>query len=110
MNLSCRQQGADVSYLKLHALLQQNFRYYVKHVQGISAKFNQHSAMDPWCGVGQGAGDACLRWIVQADSIIKAYASHAEPWNLYSPNYAHHYCQLLDAFVNDTDIFAAQQP
>jgi len=84
--------------------------YYVKHAQGISAKFNQHSTMDPWYGVGQGAGDACLWWIVQAFSIIKAYASHAEPWILYSPNYAHCYCQLLDAFVNDTDIFAAQQP
>jgi len=47
---------------------------------------------------------------VQADSIIKAYASRAEPWILSSPNYAQSYCQLLDAFVDDTDIFAAQQP
>jgi len=110
MNLSCRQQGADLKYLKLHALLQQTFQYYVKHAQGISSKFNQHSRDDPWYGAGQGAGDACLRWIVQANSIIKAYESRAEPWILYSPNYDQHYRQLLDAFVDDTDIFAAQQP
>jgi len=89
MNLLCRQQGADINYLKPHALLQQSFQYYVKHVQGISANFNQHCNTDPWHRAGQGAGDACLRWIVQADSIIKAYESHAEPWTLYSPNYKH---------------------
>jgi len=96
--------------LKLHALLQQTFRYYVKHAQGISEEYNQYSNTDPWYGAGQGAGDACLRWIVQADSIIKAYASRAEPWHIYSPDYANHYCQLLDAFIDDTDIFAAKQP
>jgi len=108
-HLSCGQQGADVQYLKLHVLLQQTFHYYVKHAQGISTEFNQHSNIDPWYGAGQGAGDACLWWIVQADSI-KAYESWAEPWILYSPNHDQHYWQLLDAFVDDTDIFAAQQP
>jgi len=109
MNLSCRQQGANIQYLKLHALMQQTFWYYVKHAQGISTAYNQHSQTDPWYGAGQGAGDACLRWIVQADSIIQAYALRAEPWILYSPNYKTHYCQLLDAFVDDTDIFAAKR-
>jgi len=99
-----------MQYLKLHALLQQTFHYYVRHAQGISTEFNQHSCTDPWYGAGQGAGDACLRWIVQANSIIKTYESRAEPWILYSPNHDQHYCQLLDAFVDDTDIFAAQQP
>jgi len=60
MNLSCHQQGADVQYLKLHALLQQTFRYYVKHAQGILTEFNQHSNIDPWYSAGQGAGNACL--------------------------------------------------
>jgi len=64
MNLSCWQQGADIQYLKLQALMQQeSFRYYVKHAQGISTEYNQHSDTDPWYGAGQGTGDSCLCWI-----------------------------------------------
>jgi len=59
-NLSCRQQGADIQYLKLHGATQQQFRYHVKHAQGISNQFNQHSSTDPWYGAGQGAGDPWL--------------------------------------------------
>jgi len=58
-NLSCQQQGADLNYLKLHATMQQLFRYHVKHAHGISTQYNQHSECDPWYGAGQGAGDAC---------------------------------------------------
>jgi len=36
MNLYCQWQGADIIYLKLHAALQQQFCYYVKHAQGVS--------------------------------------------------------------------------
>jgi len=47
---------------------------------------------------------------MQANSMINAYASQATPWILQSPNYEQTYHQLLDAFVDDTDIFATQQP
>jgi len=72
-NPSCHQQGADLNYLKLHAAMQQLFCYHVKHAHGVSTQYNQHSKTDPWYGVGQGAGDACACWIVQANSIILAY-------------------------------------
>ena len=75
MNLSCQQQGANRQYLKLCALMQQTFHYCIKHAQVLSTGFNQHSDANPWYGAGQGASDACLRWVVQADIIIKAYAS-----------------------------------
>ncbi len=71
-NLSCCQQGTNVSYLCLHAATQQQFCYNVKHAQGVSKQYNQHSECNPWYGAGQGAGDACARWIVQANSMISA--------------------------------------
>jgi len=110
MNLSFCQQGTDIRYLKLHAELQKNFCYYVKHAYRVSTAYNQHSPTNPWHGAGQGAGDACLCWIVQTNSMINAYASKATLWILNSPNYTQTYHQLLDAFIDDTDIFAAQQP
>jgi len=78
-NLSCHQQGADLNYLKLHVAMQQLFRYHVKHAHGVSTRYNQHSATDPWYGVGQGAGDVCAHWIVQANSMISAYNTQANP-------------------------------
>jgi len=68
-NLSCRQHGTNMNYLKLHAAMQQQFHYHVKHAHGMSKEFNQHSHMDPWYGAGQGAGNACPWWIVQANSL-----------------------------------------
>jgi len=79
-NLSCHQQGADLAYFKLHVATQQQFRYHIKHAQGISARYNQHSEQDLWYGAGQGAGDACARWIMQANSMINAYNTRANSW------------------------------
>jgi len=107
-NLSCRQHGADPNYLKLHAAMQQQFKYFVKHAAGISQEYNQHNQQDPWYGAGQGAGDACLRWVVQANSIILAYASKAHSWCLTTPNRDTHYQQVIDAFIDDTDLFSVQ--
>jgi len=80
MNMSCCQQGADLSYLKLHAAMQLHMQYYIKHAIGILTQYKQHSDRDPWFGASQGAGDACLQWVVQANSMILAYESIATPW------------------------------
>jgi len=80
------------------------FWYYVKHAQGVSAQYNQHMEQDPWYGAGQVAGNACPHWIVQANSMIMAYHTHANPWILYDPT---HITSLqlgfLDAFVDDME-------
>jgi len=62
-NISCRQQGVDLCYLKLHAAMQQQFQYHVKHVHGVSAWYNQHMLQDPWYSASQGAGNACAWWL-----------------------------------------------
>jgi len=105
-NLSCRQHGADPEYLRLHAATQQQFHYHVKHANGVSTEYNQHSDNDPWYGAGQGAGDACPRWIVQANSLMIAYNTKAHPWYLKSPNESERIQQGLDMFVDDTDLVA----
>jgi len=109
MNLLCHQQGTDPKYLQLHGVMQQHMHYYVKHAIGISEKYNQHTATKPWYGAGQGAGDACLWWIAQANSMILAYESIATPWILTSPNRNQKFTQLLDAFIDDTSIISAKQ-
>jgi len=109
-NLSCRQQGADLNYIKLHAAMQQLFRYHVKHAHGVSVRYNQHSATDPWYGAGQGTGDACARWVVQANSMILAYNTRANPWCTTHPDYSSPLTLGLDAFIDDTDLMAANSP
>jgi len=109
-NLSCRQQGADLNYLKLHAAMQQLFRYHVKHAHGVSTRYNQHSETNPWYGAGQGAGDACARWIVQANSMISAYNTRANPWRIVNPDHSSPLTLGLDAFIDDTDLMAATTP
>jgi len=103
-NLSCRQHGADPVYLKLHAATQQQFRYHVKHAHGVSEGYNQHSTVNPWYGAGQGAGDACPRWIVQANSLTMAYNQHAQLWQLTNPAATDSIGQGLDMFVDNTDL------
>jgi len=85
-NLSCRQHGADPNYLKLHAQTILMLRYHVKHAFGISKEYNTHSNEHPWYGTGQGTGDAAHCWVVLANSLILAYLSQADPWNLSSPD------------------------
>jgi len=109
-NLLCQQQGADLNYLKLHAAMQQLFRYHIKHAHGISTQYNQHSEQDPWYGAGQGAGNACARWIVQANSMILAYNTRANPWSITNPDHSSPVALGLDAFIDDTDLMAAALP
>jgi len=109
-NLSCHQHGANQQYLKLHAATQQQFRYHVKHALGISSGFNQHSPSNPWYGAGQGAGDACPRWIVQANSLTLAYLTQAHMWNLTTPDATESVQQGFDMFVNDTDLLSVAAP
>jgi len=101
-NLSCHQHGADVNYLKLHAQMILLFRYHVKHAFGISTKYNTHTDKHPWYGAGQGAGDAAHQWVVLVNSLILAYLSQADPWNLTSPDRKITLTQGFDAFMDDT--------
>jgi len=109
-NLSCHQQGADVNYLKLHTTTQQQFWYHVKHAQGVSTLYNQHTTQDTWYGVGQGAGDImCSHWVVQANSMILAYNTRANPWHVANQDHSAPLQLGLDAFINDTELMAAAQ-
>jgi len=106
-NLSCRQHGADLQYLKFHAKAHRLFRYHVKHAHGVSTHYNTFTTDSPWYGAGQGLGDAAPRWVVQADSLISAYQSVATPWTIAPPDRSTQIQQGFDAFVDDTDIIAA---
>jgi len=101
-NLSCWQHGADTNYLKLHAQTIVLLHYYVKHAFGISQEYNTHSEESPWYGAGQGAGDAAPCWVVLANSLILAYLSQADPWNVQSPDRKLTLTQGFDAFMGNT--------
>jgi len=109
-NLSCRQHRANQQYLKLHTATQQQFQYHVKHALGISSRFNQHLPSNPWYGAGQGAGDACPRWIVQANSLTLAYLIQACMWNLTTPDTTESVQQGFDMFVDDMDLLSIAAP
>ncbi len=59
--------------------------------------FNQH----PWHGVGQGAVDAALRYIVLSDTLIDAYHTKVHPWSLCNPTLTLMIVKSLKAFIND---------
>jgi len=102
-NLSCHQRGANINSLKLHTqtiLLLHS--YHVKHAFGISTEYNTHSDEHPWYGTGQGAGNMAHQWVVLANSLILAYLSQADPWNLTSPDQKISLTQGFDAFMDDT--------
>jgi len=84
-NLSCHQLGADLQYLKLHAQMQQQQRYYIKHAFRPSIKYYTFSEEHPWYGAGQGAGDALVCWLAQSHSLITAYQSQACPYMASNP-------------------------
>jgi len=79
-----------------------------KHAHGISSQYNTFTTKSPWYGAGQGLGDAAPCWVVLADSMILAYQSATTPWILTSPSQQHYIKQGFNAFVDDTDIIAAQ--
>jgi len=99
-----------MNYLKLHAATQQQFHYHIKHTHSVSKEFNQHSHTDPWYGAGQGAGNACPRWIVQANSLTRAYNTWAQPWHLTSPNADECMQQGFNTFVDDTNLVSIALP
>jgi len=101
-NLSCLQNGADPNYIRLHAQTRNLLQYHVKHAYEVSKQFNQHSPMTPWHGSGQGMGNAAARWIVQANSMIRAYKSTTHPSTLQSPNTSITLNLSIDAFMDDT--------
>jgi len=101
-NLSCIQNGANPEYIRLHAQTRNLLQYHVKHAYGVSSNYNQHSSTNPWHGSGQGTGDAAARWIVQANSMIKAYQSRTAIFPLHSPNKHHQLPLSIDAFMDDT--------
>ncbi len=102
-NLSCRQQGADHRYIKLHAQTQRQLKYFVKHAYGVSDTFNQYSEQNPWHGAGQGTGDAAPRWVVQSHSLITAYHAEAKLWSLPNPTTNETLTMGIDAFMDDTN-------
>jgi len=57
----------------------------------------------------QGVGNACLRWIAQANSMILAYKSLAIPWTITMPDFKQQFIQLIDTFIDDTSITNAKQ-
>jgi len=101
-NLSCQQQGADLQYLKLHVQMQSKLRYHMKHTYGISTNFNCHMEDMPWYGAGQGTADAAPRWIIQADSLMKAHQSQATVSSLSTPNNKSNVPQHIDDFLDNT--------
>jgi len=70
--------------------------------------YNQHTDTKPWYGAGQGARDACLWWIAQANSMILAYES-VQPWTIRMPDHHQQFTQLINAFIDDTSIINATQ-
>jgi len=112
-NMSCRQHGADVQYLRLHAQTHQQLKYYVKDAFGVSIQYNEYTPQHPWYGAGQGAGDATIRWVVLSHSLLTAYKTQAKLWKLSDPTQSIHVTQGIDAFCNDTsliDVVTQEQP
>jgi len=93
-----------------HVATQQQFRYHVKHALSILDGYNQHSTTDPWYEVGQGAGDACSWWIIQANSLTLAYLTKADMWYLTSPDNVDCASQGFNMFVDDTDLVSMAMP
>jgi len=104
-NLACLQHGADPQYIKLHAQTQRELWYHLKHKYGISEEFNKHQDTQPWYGMGQGAGDACNRWVIGSDSMADAYSAGANGWTIPSPNNNAPIKQDMKAFIDDVNLF-----
>jgi len=104
-NLACLQHGANPHYIKLHAQTQHKLKYYLKHKYRISEDHNTHTTAQPWYGMGQGAGNACNRWVIGTDSMATAYTTGAHGWTIPSPYQLDSHKQDLKAFINDINLF-----
>jgi len=109
-NLACLQHGADPKYIQLHAQTQCELRYHLKHKYGISKGFNSHSKTQPWYGMGQGAGNACNRWVIRSNSMANVYQEKAHGWTIKSPIPTESVKLTLKAFIDDVNLFIGQNP
>jgi len=105
-NLACRQHGADIAHLRLHARTHQLMRYYVRHKFGISTDYNTFDN-HPWHGAGQGAADAALRYIVLSDTLIDAYHTKVAPIMMTDPTELIKVIRSLKAFIDDVVLHAS---
>jgi len=62
----------------------------------------------PWYSMGQGAGDACNRWVIGSDSMANAYTSEAHRWTIPSLIPNKNTKQDLKAFIDDINLFIGQ--
>jgi len=104
-NLACLQHGANPKYIQLHAQTQRELHYHLKHKYGISQEFNHHQVTQPWYGMGQGAGDACNRWVIGSDSLANTYQEQAHGWTILSPTAPEQLTQSWKAFIDDVNLF-----
>jgi len=72
----------------------------------MSEAYNQHSMTDPWYRAGQGVGNVCPQWTVQANSLTLAYNNQAHLWQMSSPDQNTTIQQGFDTFVDDTNLFS----
>jgi len=79
-NLACLQHGVDPKYNALHAQTQKQLKYHLKHKYGTFTTFNVNMQESPWHGMGQGAGDACPRWVIGTDSMANAFVEKVQQW------------------------------
>jgi len=70
-----------------------------------STEYNQNNPKTPWYGMGQGAGDACNRWVIGADSMSNAYTESPHGWTVTSPISSQPMTQTIKAFVDDVNLF-----
>jgi len=104
-NLACLQHGANPCYIKLHAQTQHKLKYHLKHKYRISEDHNTHTTAQPWYGMGQGAGNACNRWVIGTDSMATAYTTGAHGWTIPLPYQPDSHKQDQKAFINDVNLF-----
>jgi len=109
-NLACLQHGVDPKYITPQAQTQKQLKYHLKHKYGTSTTFNIDLQESPWHGMGQGAGDACPRWVIGTNSMADAYVSKAQQWQIMPPNSNTPVTQTINAFINDTNLFIGQLP
>ncbi len=108
-NLACRRHGADMAYLKLHAVTHKAMKYYVQHKFGISHDFNTFE-QHPWHGAGQGAADAALHYIVLSNTLIDVYHSKIAPSCIYNPIKLIPVLRSLKSFIDDVVLHASLGP
>jgi len=55
--------------------------------------------------MGQGAGDACNRWVIGSDSLANAYQEQAHGWTILSPTAPEQLTQSWKAFIDNVNLF-----